>query len=234
MTEPTSPARPEPPGPWSPATAEPTASAAAPGTSPTAPAVATTFPGGIPTQPPAGYTYPGYPYPGHPVAAAQPYWPVVEGATAARKKGHGGLFVTLVLVAIMVLCGGVATTAYVVTTHQSGTGQSNPTVAVDRFLTAVYVHQSATEAEKYVCEQANDSTAIAAKVDQARALSSRYDDPTFSWTFGTVTNQSSTEATVTAELAVTTADERRAAQKISFTTVQNHGWWVCDVNAGSN
>jgi flagellar basal body-associated protein FliL len=193
--------------------------------------------------PPAPYPpapYQGQPYPGAPGFPTQPtptYWqPGADGAAPGEapvnKKHRTGLIVSLVLVVILILCGGVATTAYVVSTRQNGTGQNSPSDAANAFLTAIYLHQSATDAEKYVCQQSDDATAISKQVDDIKAQMDKLQNPTYAWDELAVTNQTKTEATVTTRLRIDTVDEKSASQHISLITVNDHGWWVCDVSTG--
>jgi flagellar basal body-associated protein FliL len=191
-------------------------------------------------QPYPGQPYPGQPYPGAPGFPTQPtptYWqPGTDGAAPGEapvnKKHRTGLIVSLVLVVILILCGGVATTAYVVSTRQNGTGQASPADAANAFLTAIYLHQSATDAEKYVCQQADDATAISKQVDDIKAQMDKLQNPTYAWDDLAVTKQTKTEATVTTRLRIDTVDEKSASQQISLITVNDHGWWVCDVSTG--
>lgn len=154
-------------------------------------------------------------------------------AKPARKR-RTGLIVSIVLVVVILLCGGVATTAYVVTNRQTGTGQSTPSVAATGFLTAVYLHQDAAAAAKFVCKAANDSNAIRKRVDDLTAATKKLSGPTYTWDTLDVSGQTKSVATVTTKLHLSTSDEKTSSQAISIITVQDHGWWVCDVKTSAN
>jgi flagellar basal body-associated protein FliL len=148
-----------------------------------------------------------------------------------KRKRRTFLIVSLVLVALLVLCAGVGTTAYVVSKKQSGTGSVDPTTSVTGFLTAVYSNQDATAAAKFVCAQSNDAAQITSKVKELKAAASTYDEPTYSWTAPTVSNQTATEATVLTTVTMTTSDEKQSSENLTFTTVKSSGWWVCEVKS---
>lgn len=212
------------------------------------------FPG---QQPYAGQAYPGYPAPGQAAYPAQPFpgqaqspgqpfpgqpypfggqslgLPGVVAAVPPKRKRRTFLIVSLVLVALLVLCGGVATTAYIVSQKQAGIGQSDPQTAVDDFMTAIYTDHDATEARKYVCAQSDDANQIASKIKELKTEASTYDEPVYSWSKPTVSNQTVKEATVTTRVTMTTADEKQSSEGLTFTTTKSNGWWVCEVKSGS-
>jgi flagellar basal body-associated protein FliL len=149
-----------------------------------------------------------------------------------KKKRRTGLIVSLVLVVVLLLCGGVASTAYVLSSRTTGKGQADPVTAVSDFLTAVYNDQSTTEAAKYVCQQSNDSGTIAKKIKELQAAKASYTTPSYTWATPTMTNKTSSEATVTATIVMTTGDEKQSSQDLTLTTTQSNGWWVCEVRSG--
>jgi flagellar basal body-associated protein FliL len=176
---------------------------------------------------------PAYPAP----ASGSGYWPAAPTATPAppapKKKRRYGLIITLVLVVLVVLCGGVGTAAYVVSTRQTGTGSDTPVDAANGFLTAIYQHQNATAAADFVCKQANDASALKKKVAEVTKTTDALDDPTYSWSTLQVGSQSTKEATVTTDLTISTDDEKRATQHLQILTINANGWWVCDVKASA-
>ena len=148
-----------------------------------------------------------------------------------KRKRRTFLIVSLVLVALLVLCAGVGTAAYVVSKKQSGTGQVDPKTAVGAFMTAVYAHRDATEAEKYVCAQSDNKSQIASKITELKTADSTYNSPAYSWSDPSVGKQTATEATVTTTVTMTTADEKQSTENLTFTALKNKGWWVCEVKS---
>jgi len=49
----------------------------------------------------------------------------------------------------------------------------------------------------------------------------------------TVTGQTSAKATVTTTLHLATGDEKVSTQSLTFTTISDHGWWVCDISTSA-
>jgi flagellar basal body-associated protein FliL len=158
--------------------------------------------------------------------------PSIEPVAPVKRKRRTLLIVSLVLVGVLVLCGGIATTAYVVTTKQSGTGQADPVAAVDHFLTAVYTDRNPSEAAKYVCTQSNDSGQIQQKINEVKTAQTKYAAPRYRWDTPAVAKQTTTEATLTATVQMTTDDEKQASEDLTFTTTKKNGWWVCEVTTG--
>jgi hypothetical protein len=139
-------------------------------------------------------------------------------------------WVALALVVTLLLCGGGATSAYVLLRNaDSGKGAPDPATAVNRFMTAVYTQQDAAAADQLVCREARDKQKLAARVDQIKGYAAEYDGPTFRWNDPAVAGQTGERATVSVQLTMATDDERQAQQNLTFTVVHKSGWLVCDV-----
>ena len=178
-------------------------------------------PGG---QPPTQHSLP-HPPPGQPHPSDLPGDP----GTAPRSR-RTVLWLSLATVLTLLLCGGGAFSAFLLLRNaDDGDGAPDPATAVTRFLSAVYTEQDAAAANDLVCREARDRKKIAAKVDEVKGYSSRYDAPEFRWDEPAVSGQQDQRATVVVDLTMTTNDEKTAAQRLTFTTVKKTGWWVCEV-----
>ncbi|BFU41905.1 hypothetical protein [Krasilnikovia sp. MM14-A1004] len=141
-----------------------------------------------------------------------------------------GVWVSAALAATLLFCGGGAVSAYLLLRNADrGKGAPDPATAVDRFLTAVYTEQDATEADGLICREARNAKRLAARVEQIKGYSAEYASPTFSWTEPAVGTHNSDLATVSVQLTMATADEKTAQQGLTFTVVHKSGWLVCDV-----
>jgi flagellar basal body-associated protein FliL len=148
------------------------------------------------------------------------------------KKSRSGLWVSLALTVILLLCGGGAISAYfLISNADTGKGAPDPATAVNQFLTAVYSQQDATTAEGLVCRDARDAAKLSARVDQIKDMSSQYENPTFRWDDPAVSDQTDDHATVTVQLTLSTDDEKSANQTLTFTTTHKTGWLVCDISS---
>ena len=187
------------------------------------------------TQPPYGPNPPPEwpPLPGAPAdpPPEQLATPADEPAEQAGRpaKGRAGLIVVLVAaVALLLGIGGVGAWL-LLRGAESRDGAPEPTTAVSDFLQAVYIDQDAEAAADLVCAEARDSDAITGKVEEIQGYEDSYDNPRFEWTEPRVDEQDDERAIVSVDLRVTTADEKTAGQKMTFTVVQKTGWWVCEV-----
>jgi flagellar basal body-associated protein FliL len=143
---------------------------------------------------------------------------------------RAGLWVSMALTLILLLCGGGAVSAYfLITNADTGQGAPDPATAVNRFLTAVYTQQDATAADDLVCRDARDPDQLSARVAQVKDLANQYEGPTFRWSEPAVNGQTDERATVTVQLTLSTDDEKTAQQTLTFTTVHKTGWLVCDI-----
>ncbi|MFC0002626.1 Rv0361 family membrane protein [Micromonospora siamensis] len=164
-----------------------------------------------------------------PIGAAGPAQHAAAPPPVGRRP-RGRLIASLALVAALLLCGGGGTAAFLTLRNtEDGTGATEPAVAVDDFLTAVYQQRSVSRATALVCSSSRDEKRIAAKVAEVQRYVDTYREPRFRWTTPKVDNETGDRATVTTKVTVTTADERVADQDLRFTVVRKTGWWVCEV-----
>ncbi|MFD6752745.1 Rv0361 family membrane protein [Micromonospora gifhornensis] len=199
-----------------PPTSGPTGPTELPPTSPPAPT----------SPPPPGYPQTGYPPPGYPPTGYPPH-----AAPAGRPpRKRGALLAALALAVVLVLCAGGGVAAFLtVRNAESGEGASEPSVAVDEFLTAIYQERDAAKAARLVCSSARDQQKIRAKVAEVEEYLSAHQSPRFRWDTPKVDNETGDRATVTTTVTVTTADEKIANQDLRFTVIRKTGWWVCEV-----
>lgn len=157
-------------------------------------------------------------------------WPGTAEARPGGGRRRRGLLITgIVLVAVLVLCGGGGISAYLLLRDADGQGADDPKVAVTDFLRAVYTDRDAAAAEKLVCSEARDSAGIGKKVDEVKAYLKKYRDPRFTWAEPTVEDQNSDRAVVATKITMTTGDDQVAEQRLTLTVVHKTGWWVCEV-----
>jgi flagellar basal body-associated protein FliL len=160
--------------------------------------------------------------------AQPPPWQVPLAPPAGKRRG--GLWVSLALTVILLLCGGGAVSAYfLVSNADTGKGAPDPATAVNRFMTAIYTQQDADVAGELICRQARDKTKLAARVNEIKNYANEYDGPTFRWSEPQVNGQTDERAEVTLRLTLSTDDEKQAQQTLTFTTIHKTGWLVCDV-----
>lgn len=146
------------------------------------------------------------------------------------KRRRTGLWVSLALSVILLLCGGGGVSAYLLLRDsENGEGAPDPATAVNRFLTAVYKDRDANAAGGLVCSEARDAEKMAAKVDEVKGYGTQYDDPQFAWEDPSVASESEERALVSVGITMTTLDEKTARQQLTFTVVKKTGWWVCEV-----
>jgi flagellar basal body-associated protein FliL len=167
------------------------------------------------------------------VAPAAPTPPSTEpiwAGTPAPARKRGGLWVSLALTVILLLCGGGAISAYfLISNADTGKGAPDPATAVNRFLTAVYTDQDAKTADGLVCRQARDKDKLTSRINEIKNYVNVYEGPTFRWTDPQVGGQTKERAVVTVQLTLSTDDEKQAEQTLTFTTIHKTGWLVCDV-----
>ena len=161
-----------------------------------------------------------------PGTPTEPIW----AGTPAPARRRGGLWVTLALTVILLLCGGGAVSAYfLISNADAGKGAPDPATAVNRFLTAVYTEQDPEAADGMVCRQARDKDKLTARINEIKTYVNVYDSPTFHWSEPQVGGQTENRAVVTVQLTLSTEDEKQAEQALTFTTIHKTGWLVCDV-----
>ncbi len=54
-------------------------------------------------------------------------------------------------------------------------------------------------------------------------------EPQFTWDPPRVTERTDEKAVVSVDVRLVTTDEKRSEQRLTITTVQKTGWWVCEV-----
>jgi hypothetical protein len=194
-------------------------------------------PGEWHTHPPDHLAWQHSPPPEFQEEPTQPVWGTppappwqVELKPEPPARRRAGLWVSMALTLILLLCGGGAVSAYfLITNADTGKGAPDPATAVNRFLTAVYTQQDARAADDLVCRDARDADKLAARVSEIKDLSNQYQGPTFKWNEPAVNGQTDDRATVTVQLTLSTDDEKTAEQTLTFTTIHKTGWLVCDV-----
>jgi hypothetical protein len=206
-----------------------------------------------PPQPTSGGTAPGYPatpgQPGYQAQPGQPGYPPPPGYAAQANyptgfpagypapeppRRHRGLLITtIVLGVVLLLCGGGGTTAYFLIKNLGDQGKASPSAAVDGFLTAVLRDHDVDKANKFICSDSRDKAALSRKIDELRSYEQKYKSPQYSWTTPTVESRKGSTATLTVPVKITTADDRVAEMKLKFVTVDDSGWWVCEVGSAS-
>ncbi|HEY7271850.1 MAG TPA: hypothetical protein VH502_03880 [Actinoplanes sp.] len=165
-----------------------------------------------------------------PTATEPPTEPIWAGTPAPARR-RGGLWVSLALTVVLLLCGGGAVSAYfLISNADTGKGSPDPASAVNRFLTAVYTDQDADAADGLVCRQARDKDKLTSRISEIKNYVNVYESPTFHWTDPQVGGQTKERAVVTVQLTLSTEDEKQSEQTLTFTTIHKTGWLVCDVS----
>lgn len=209
----------------------------------------------FPAQPYPGQPYPAQPYPAQPYPAqhnpaqhnpAQPYpaqagpdspwaghqpppWQVPLTSAQPEPRRRGAVWVSLALVATLMLCGGGAISAYFLLRDADNAGASDAATAVNEFLTAVYNQQDPTKADELVCRESRDKSKLTERINQIKSYSDGYNDPVYRWDEPSVSDQTQSHATVSVQLTMSTSDEKTAKQDLRFTVIHKTGWLVCDV-----
>jgi hypothetical protein len=190
------------------------------------------------TQPPGPQPQPGEPYQPHqpyqpyPAPQPPPAWSQSQPPQALPprpKKKRALLITSIVLAVVILLCGGGGTAAYFLVRSVDGKGQATPQEAVDGFLTAVFKEKDVDKATTYVCSASRDKASLTKKINELRAYQQKYRSAQFTWPDPTVDEQSRSTATLTVPVKFTTDDDRVAERRLRFTTVNESGWWVCEV-----
>lgn len=186
---------------------------------------------GQPGQPP----YPGQPgYPGQPMPGQMPYpgqpgYPAF-GPPPAKKRGL--LITSIVLVAVLLLCGIGGTTAFLLLRDtETGEGASGPVAAVESFLKAAYTEKDPEKVAALTCSESRDQSAINKKVAEIKHYSDIYKSPRFQWDPPQLDEQNEERAVVSVKLTMITMDEKTSSQQLKFIVVRKTGWWVCEVGS---
>jgi flagellar basal body-associated protein FliL len=162
-------------------------------------------------------------------AVTPPTEPIWAGTPAPARR-RGGLWVSLALTVVLLLCAGGAVSAYfLISKADNAKGGPDPATAVNRFLTAVYTEQDADAADGLVCRQARDKDKLADRINEIKNYGNVYDAPTFRWSEPEVGSQTDKRAIVTVQLTLSTKDEKQAQQTLVITTIHKSSWLVCDV-----
>jgi hypothetical protein len=133
---------------------------------------------------------------------------------------------------VVLLCGGGGTGAFVLLQRLQGTGQSTPTAAVEGFLSATTRDLDADRAARYVCPDARKKSDLTRKITELRGYQEKYKG-SFEWSRPQIEKSGPDRATLTAVLKFSNTDEQAAQQKLTFLTVNDSGWWVCEITATS-
>lgn len=188
-------------------------------------------PGEWQTQPPEHLAWQHSP-PAQIQPQPEPIWatPQQPGEAVPPPAGRrGALWVSLALVATLLLCGGGAVSAYLLLRDADNPGSPDPATAVNRFLTAVYSRQDAAAADDLVCREARDQTKINERIREIKAYSDGYQEPVYRWADPTVASAEDDRAVVSVRLSMSTSDEKTAQQDLEFTVIRKTGWLVCEV-----
>src|SRR6266536_119755 len=148
---------------------------------------------------------------------------------AAPRRRRAVLITSIVLGVVLVLCGAGGTSAYFLVKKVGGSGKATPTAAVDGFLTAVFTNHDVDEANRFVCAAARDKAKLTKKIDELRSYEQKYKTPKYSWPEPKVDSRKNDTAIVNVPVTITTADDRVAERQLRFVTVNDSGWWVCEV-----
>jgi hypothetical protein len=137
----------------------------------------------------------------------------------------------LVLVGVLVLCGGAGVGAWLLTRDPDRTGAETPAGAVQSFLQAVYRDLDPAAAASVVCSEARDEGSLATKIDEIRSYAGTELNPSFSWSEPALVEQTDQLAILAVTVTMTTGDEQTAQQILHVRVLDKapHGWWVCDL-----
>jgi hypothetical protein len=159
-----------------------------------------------------------------PISPNEPAPPV-----ASAKRRSAGVITLIVLGVVLLLCAGGGVSAYFLLRNVDGAGADDPKAAVTDFLTAMYTDQDARKAASLVCSESRDENKITKKVDEIKSSVRKYQNPRFRWDDPKVEQETSQRALVSANVTLSTGDDRVSQQRLSLTVVHKTGWWVCEV-----
>lgn len=174
---------------------------------------------------------PGYPPPGPPGAPPLPSGAPMPGAPASRgRSGRGGIVVIIVLVGVILLCGGLGTTGYLLVAKVPP-GAGSPPAAVSKLLDTVFHQGDASGAARYICDQQRQG---AGSVTRALAQASQASKSEVTWSEPKQTGGSSSKATVTSDLNLNGGQAGSSdGQTWTFSVVNEAGWRVCGIKTGT-
>jgi hypothetical protein len=175
----------------------------------------------------SGRGYPNQLYPAQPPPDAP--WPLVAGQPPPPTRRRPLLMVGLVLALAVVLAGGGGLTYLLV--NERNAGSPAPADAVEGFLDAVYTKHSGKDAATFVCPRARDESELDQVVFGVKTFEKDYPSPRTSWTYPGI-RPTGQQATAIVTLTLTTANEQVSEKSVTLLLVDDHGWWVCDVQTG--
>src|SRR4051812_4488926 len=179
-------------------------------------------------QPPAAPPFAAPPFAAPPFGAPPPGdYPGYAAPPPARHRGV--LITSIVLGVVLVLCGAGGTTAYFLIKKVGGSGKASPTAAVEGFLGAVFTDHDVEAANRFVCSESRNKATLSKKINDLRSYEQKYRAPRYTWPEPTVDSKKPDTATLTVPVTITTEDDRVATKKLRFVTVNESGWWVCEV-----
>jgi hypothetical protein len=180
------------------------------------------------SQPPGYRPEPDEPQPTfdapHPAEPGQP-----STTQSGERRRRSLLITSIVLSVVLLLCGGGGTAAYFLIENVGGNGKPTPAAAVDSFLTAVFREHDVEKATRLVCAESRNKAALSKKIAELRSYEQKYKSPRYSWPTPALQSRKGNTATLTVPVKITTADERTADKQLTFVTVDDSGWWVCEV-----
>ena len=135
---------------------------------------------------------------GQPWQTEQPWHTGQSGdvGPSAQKNRPWLLISAIVTAAVLVFCGGVGVTGYLMYANAVGKGVSSPAEAVTRFLRAALIDHDARAAGQLVCTAARDHTALTNKIQEFRDFDQKYPAPTYTWLEPTEVSRAGTTARV--------------------------------------
>lgn len=146
-----------------------------------------------------------------------------------RVGGYGGIVVVLVLVGVILLCGGLGATGFVLVA-EIPPGAASPPDAVANLLDAVFHKQDADAAGPYVCDRLRSTGAIQQLIQQAMEGSTQGESPQISWSTPQQSSRQDDQATVTTDLTISGGrQDDRITQHWKATVADEGGWRVCNI-----
>lgn len=173
-----------------------------------------------PAAPPPGPVPPGLGAPAGPPPPGVPGWAPPQ--PRRRPGSRGGLAVVLILVFVVLLCGGLGTTGYFLVA-KIPPGAPQPTDAVSRLLDAVFRQHDETTADRYVCDGARDGQTVPRLVQRAGQTSNAQ----VTWTDPQQQSRKGDSAVVATDLTLPGGTGDKTQQHWRFTVADEGGWRVC-------
>jgi hypothetical protein len=149
---------------------------------------------------------------------SQPYRP-------ARRPG---LIASLILGLAVALCIGGGLEAFALVQDAQPRGSTDPKVAVDGFLSAVFSSHSPAAAADFVCSRNRNVEELTKMVERIRAFEEQFESPRTSWDTQDVEVNGRSAAT-TVRLRLTVDAAQVAEERLRLKLVEQRGWFVCEV-----